>query len=264
MAKKLPAILFYTGDWLKDPSVRACGLAARGLWFDTLCLMHESPERGRLVHRGGKAVTHTQLARMVGAPLGEVEELLSELEATGVFYRDGDAIVSRRMVADEEAREAKAAAGRKGAANRWSDGKPMADPMAEGKQIGSRSDGKAEAALEDEDEDVNAYPSYLLWREIAQVVEAIPANRRRSLNRIQQAIAQAIIRLEAGDYNRQEATAFLVERVTAYCQSSECKGEFHRLVLTWFNDEGYLEPEEAWANRHGDKSKEGWEAIDAE
>lgn len=45
---KLPSMQFYTGDWLKDPSIRRLSPAARGLWFDMLCFMWESPRRGFL------------------------------------------------------------------------------------------------------------------------------------------------------------------------------------------------------------------------
>lgn len=45
---KLPSMQFYTGDWLKDQSIRKLSPAARGLWFDMLCFMWDSPRRGYL------------------------------------------------------------------------------------------------------------------------------------------------------------------------------------------------------------------------
>lgn len=45
MSKK-PSFQFYPGDWLKDTALRLCSPAARGIWMDMLCLLHECPQRG--------------------------------------------------------------------------------------------------------------------------------------------------------------------------------------------------------------------------
>jgi hypothetical protein len=106
MADKLPAFQFYTSDWLTDPELRACSLAARGLWIDCLCVMSESQERGVLRLKNGAAVTVPQLARMVGATESQTRRSLSELEACGVLARTADgAIYSKRMVEDEQRRQ---------------------------------------------------------------------------------------------------------------------------------------------------------------
>jgi hypothetical protein len=98
---KRPSLQFYPGDWLKDPAVRSVSLAARGLWIDMLCLMHECADRGHLRSASGSAITEIQLARMVGASPTEIRRVLSELESAGVFSRTEDAtIYSRRMVRD--------------------------------------------------------------------------------------------------------------------------------------------------------------------
>lgn len=112
---KLPAFMFYTGDWMKDPALRSCSLAARGLWIDLLCLMHESDRRGYLQHATGKPVTQEQAARMTGCSTELVSSLLQELEDSGVFSRTKNGTVySRRMVADEKKRAACSEAGKKG------------------------------------------------------------------------------------------------------------------------------------------------------
>ena len=103
--RKLPAMQFYVGDWMKDPELRICGHGARGLWMDLLCLMHESAERGVLV-ANGKPMTEKQIAMATGATVHDVGVLLDELESAGVFSRreDDNAIVSRRMLRDEGTR----------------------------------------------------------------------------------------------------------------------------------------------------------------
>ena len=112
---KLPAYMFYTGDWMKDPAVRSVGYAARGLWKDMLCLMHESPRRGYLQYENGKPVTTEQLARMTGGSLDEASRLLLELESSGVFSRTEHGVIyCRRMVKDDQARKKQSEFGKLG------------------------------------------------------------------------------------------------------------------------------------------------------
>ena len=104
MAAKRPSFQFYSGDWLKDPSVRALSLAARGLWMDMICLMDQSARRGYL-ELNGQPVSAEQLARMTGCFEEQVTPLLRELEYVGVHSTtDAGVIFNRRMVKDEQAR----------------------------------------------------------------------------------------------------------------------------------------------------------------
>jgi len=117
---KKPSLQFYPGDWRKDPSVNCLSLAARGLWFEMLILMHESPRRGYL------ALNAQQLARSVGASLAETRLRLKELENAQTYSVDGEGMIfNRRMVRDEEISEVRSRAGKSGAENRWqNDSKP--------------------------------------------------------------------------------------------------------------------------------------------
>jgi hypothetical protein len=113
-AGKRPAFQFYPGDWLRDPAVRSVSLAARGLWTDMLCLMFESDRKGYLCVNG-KPVSAAVLARMTGGTTDEVSQLLTELEASGVFSRtEHGMIYSRRMVRDENKRQLCKEAGKRG------------------------------------------------------------------------------------------------------------------------------------------------------
>ncbi len=105
---KLPSFQFYPGDWLKDPCLRHCSLAARGVWVDVLCLMFESKERGVLPW------SLEAVAAAVSGSTDEVLQCLHELDAKGVLSRDNGRIICRRMVRDEEIRVARASAGSKG------------------------------------------------------------------------------------------------------------------------------------------------------
>lgn len=101
--RKLPAFQFYPGDWLKDPCLRRCSLAARGLWIDLLCLMWESQPRGVLMW------TDEEIITMFGAAAAD---LITELLDKGVTERNkavtkcysSGFLVSRRMLKDEAIR----------------------------------------------------------------------------------------------------------------------------------------------------------------
>jgi hypothetical protein len=90
-------------------------VAARGLWVELMCVMHDCEPYGHLVV-GGKAMQPAQLARLVGVSEKECKALLAELEDAGVCSRtDSGVLYSRRMVRDEELRRVRAEGGRAGA-----------------------------------------------------------------------------------------------------------------------------------------------------
>jgi len=111
---KRPSFQFYPGDWLNDAALRMVSVGARGLWIEMLCYMHQGSPYGHL-KVNSKVITEIQLARMVGGELGEVKNWLHELADAGVYaVADDGAMLSRRMVKDEELREVRAAGGKEG------------------------------------------------------------------------------------------------------------------------------------------------------
>ena len=111
---KRPAFQFYPSDWRKDPALSACSMAARGLWIELMCIAHEADNYGHL-EINGKAMTATQLARMVGESPAVVAKLVAELDGAGVFSRTAEGVVfSRRMVKDERIRNTRSESGRLG------------------------------------------------------------------------------------------------------------------------------------------------------
>ena len=110
-----PWMKFYPRDWRGDQALRAVSLAARGLWIDCLCIMHEAQPYGHLV-LGSQPVTDVALARMTGTTPDQISDLLGELESAAVFARRSDGtIYSRRMTRDFK----KAKIGEKSAKKRW-------------------------------------------------------------------------------------------------------------------------------------------------
>ena len=98
-----PAFQFYPGDWMADPDLQSCSLAAQGLWMFMLCVMHYAEPYGHLVTKRGSFLNISRLAKLTGSTGEEIAELLDELNEMSVFSTtEDDVIYSRRMVADYE------------------------------------------------------------------------------------------------------------------------------------------------------------------
>src|SRR5260370_35276951 len=103
---KLPAFQFYTGDWQKDPSLRRCSKAAKGVWMDMMCLLFECPVRGVFVDAGGWPWGDGEIAAAIGGDIAANLECIEEFGAKGGVRRDArGALFSRRMVRDQERRQ---------------------------------------------------------------------------------------------------------------------------------------------------------------
>ena len=270
----MPAILFYTGDWLKDPAVRCMSLGARGLWIDMLCLMYESPTRGYLSLMDGKPVTAVQLARMVGGTLKEIESLLSEMRGCGTFSVTDDGVMfSRRMVADEELRELKSKAGKASARARQ---RGNTSPT-EVQQNANTSPTPLEYETETELVLHNSSTNYLEQREartqgdadVEMVYGQIPKNRLRNPAKTRVAIRNALDRrikfLATASparpiVDRVTAAKLLAERIEAYYKSSEGQGEYFKDPHNWLDQDCHLADPSTWDARKKTETT-GWDAM---
>lgn len=107
-----PSFQFYPSDHRKETGLQLVSLAARGLWSDMLCVMHEADPYGHLMTATGQRIEAPQLARLVGESTRVVQRLLEELETNKVFSRNEEGVIfSRRMVRDERNRAVRAAGG---------------------------------------------------------------------------------------------------------------------------------------------------------
>ncbi len=87
---------------MKDPGLRLCSMAARGLWMDMLCIAAEADPVG-YVMVAGKPLDTAALARLAGESAALVEPLLDELREHRVFSVDRRGwIYNRRMVREEK------------------------------------------------------------------------------------------------------------------------------------------------------------------
>jgi hypothetical protein len=111
---KIPAFQFYPADWRKDPSIQALSYEHRGIVFETLCILHELPERGRL-KLNGKPMSREFYARLLGLDKQILEEALTIILETGALKVDEDGILySSRMVKDENLRKIRQQSGSRG------------------------------------------------------------------------------------------------------------------------------------------------------
>lgn len=93
-----PWLKFYTSDWRADPRLKMCSPAARGMWIEMICLMHEAIPYGHLLIHG-QPPNEAQLASLTGIPSAELPHLVAELERMGVFSRTREGVIySRKLV----------------------------------------------------------------------------------------------------------------------------------------------------------------------
>lgn len=103
----LPAMPFYVGDWLKAPDIQSLSHELKGIWFDMICYMWESTERGYLLYN------MEELSRLLRLPEVLLEQKLKQIASKNIFsVRESDgAIYCRRMVRDQKIREIRTKAG---------------------------------------------------------------------------------------------------------------------------------------------------------
>ena len=128
---KLPSFQFYPGDWMKDPNLRRCSHAAKGVLIDMLCLMFECDRRGYLA-TAGRPWSDEEIATAVGGDLVATRQTIQELADKGVISRDeSGAVYSRRIVRDEQIRRARERAGSLGGTkNKQNRSKSVANHLA--------------------------------------------------------------------------------------------------------------------------------------
>jgi uncharacterized protein YdaU (DUF1376 family) len=100
---KYPYMEFFTGDWLRDPAVGMLSPAARGIWVDLMCAMHQDDRSGVICG------TSAQLARLARCSTDEMGGALEEFRVckTGEVSEDNGmvTVINRRMHREAQARK---------------------------------------------------------------------------------------------------------------------------------------------------------------
>ena len=155
-SKKLPWMKFYPADWRKDPELRRCSMAARGVWIDMMCIAFECSDRGVLASQG-VPWTRREIADAIGGDIATILGHIEELLRKGVARLDeSGAIYSKRMVADEHKAQLCSNAGKSGGGNPTFKGQSKGDDKGESQSglnssLTSDSDISEKFAGEEED-----------------------------------------------------------------------------------------------------------------
>ena len=75
---KRPSFQFYPDDWTGNANLRRCSPAARGVWVDVMCLMHDQEDYGVL------RWPLKDIAQAAGASLAHVRELVEKRVLKGI------------------------------------------------------------------------------------------------------------------------------------------------------------------------------------
>jgi uncharacterized phage protein (TIGR02220 family) len=111
---KNPWTKWYWQDWASDDGLRACSLAAQGLWMRMLSIMARSKKKGFLLD-GEKQMESKTLAKLNGESEATIDALLAELFSHGVPSKNDDGIIfNRRMVRESQISEIRSDVGRLG------------------------------------------------------------------------------------------------------------------------------------------------------
>lgn len=244
--RKLPAIMFYTGDWLKEPTLRASSLAARGLWIDMLCFMHESPCRGYMMLTPILPMKTVHIARAVGITEDECHGLLKELYQNGVAaYEELESIgscwYSRRMVRDEATRQKLSDAGKRG-------GRPKSEASPKPKPKGPRGSSVSTSTSPSSSDQIQD-------QVVEGVYSRIPWRARKQPAHTKVAIAEALVKLLSNHDNVTAAAEWLGDRLNDYYTSPEGRSEFFRNPTTFLHGDGFDEPDEVWSSRHKERTE---------
>lgn len=106
MTKPREPMKFRPAEWRSNLKLRGCTPAARCLWIEMMCLMHEAEPYGHLLV-DGQPPTPTELGEVASVgPAWQIPYLLDMLEAAGLFSRTAeDVIYSPLMVREERRRQ---------------------------------------------------------------------------------------------------------------------------------------------------------------
>lgn len=116
MARKKKTLMpFDIEDWLHNPILKALPFDIKGLWMDMLCYMWDSAERGVMLKPNSEIYTKNEIQRLIGKDASGGFGWLDRLIESGLCgVRNDGAVFCRRMIRDEDIRNKRREAGRKG------------------------------------------------------------------------------------------------------------------------------------------------------
>ena len=138
-----PYIPFYVQDFLTDEKLTECSASATGIYIRIMCLMHKSEHYGKILLKQKHKQTGKQIsdfakvfAKVLPYPESEILLGLEELVSENVLILDGDFLIQKRMVRDNEISVSRSEAGKNGVIakkEKNKKGKNFADTFAKAK-----------------------------------------------------------------------------------------------------------------------------------
>lgn len=242
---KLPASLFYWGDFVRDPDVRRCTHAEVGAWIRLLCLMFEAETKGVLA-TGGVPWTDEEIAMAIGGKYEETISIVTSLVTKGVASRnEAGSFMNRRMYREEKDRVDTRERVRRHREKHAGNGVGNGDSNANDTRC-------TESESESEEETTLLFTSE---KESKFDAEGIYAAYPRKVGRKSaiRAIGQAFRRLTglggegAYTFNAAEANIYLLGATQEFSKSDAGQaGEFTPHPTTWFNQSRYLDDPKEW------------------
>ncbi|MFA6260379.1 MAG: hypothetical protein WC760_02855 [Bacteroidia bacterium] len=116
-----PYLPLYVQDFLTDEKLAQCSAETTGVYIRILCLMHKSEQYGRILLKQKHKQKDEQienfaavLAKQMPYEFHTVKKSLAELVDERVLLVEGDMLIQKRMVKDNEISEIRARSGKKG------------------------------------------------------------------------------------------------------------------------------------------------------
>lgn len=116
-----PYIPLYVQDFLTDEKLALCSAKATGVYIRLICLMHKSQQYGTIhlkqrFKQGSDNIKNfsSQLVKHLPYDFHTVTESLAELLDENVLTMEGDILIQKRMVRDNQLSEKRSVAGKKG------------------------------------------------------------------------------------------------------------------------------------------------------
>lgn len=116
-----PYFPLYVQDFLTDEKLIECSASATGIYIRLLCIMHKTKEYGVILLRQKDKQTTQQvenfackLAKQMPHSQKEIDNALKELLEEDVIQIDGDKLLQKRMIRDNEISLIRANSGKKG------------------------------------------------------------------------------------------------------------------------------------------------------
>ena len=116
MSNKLPAIQFYPGDWYKN--VLPLAMEERGVLFEILLIMHNSPSRGKFIIQAGIPYPLEDLSFICHTNQAKIKQIISKILALDILKQEPDTkiIFCLRMLREENLRKIRSQCGKLGGA----------------------------------------------------------------------------------------------------------------------------------------------------